>query len=247
MIERIEVILGQATDSHATVFVRPNLSEFEPSWRLSGRLHGPRCLYARTLPADSPVEDQGSDPAPLAKIEVHEPCYWTPELPYLYELTLSVANGDREIASVNLLTGFKRFAVERARFWLNSRPHVLRAWRAPNVDDPDSIVWGDFRQAQLSLWCDSPSEGLLQAADTNGVMVATTQARQHPSPALLVLSADSVCFTEAPVNACLLGGTEAVVTRRFDPRIGDCMAARAACEQLQRDCAPNTDLAGYVV
>lgn len=247
MLRSLQVTLGPATDSHATLFVRPPVEGFEPGWHLAGFVHGPRCQYARTLPTEFRLEDLGADPTPLAKVEVSEPCYWTPELPYLYELNVSLRDDFHEVESVTVLTGLKRFAIDRGRFWLDRKPHVLRAWRAPGVDDPESIRWNDFRQAHLSLWCDEPSDALLDAAAAYGVMVATDAEFEHPSPALTVLSRESVCFSDMPLNACLLGGEQAVVTRRHDARLADAATARAACEQLQRDCVPYTDLAGYVV
>ncbi|MEO1498689.1 MAG: hypothetical protein AAFV43_16210 [Planctomycetota bacterium] len=248
MLAGLNITLGPATDSRATVYFYPRLAPgVDPAegWRLAGVVRGPRCLYARTLPADATIADLGVDPRPLARAEVFEPCYWTPDLPYLYEIELRLLDGDRELDGMTATVGLKRFAIDRGRLWLDGSPHVLRAWNAPHTDA--DVPWTDLRGHRVSLWRDEPTDTLLAQAAKHGVPVATPQANVGDQSAVLPLGDARVCFTDAPVNACLLGGAQAVVVRRPDRSVADASAARAACERLQRDCAPFTDLAGYVV
>lgn len=252
MIDSIEVKLGTATDSSATIFVRPALAagtEVDPEWRLAGVVRGPRCLYARTLPNEAALDDMGPDPAPLARARLIEPCYWTPDLPYLYDVALEVRHGDRVVAAAEQTVGFKRFGIDRGRFWLDTKPFVLRAWRRASepVGAESGVAWNPLREARLALWSDTPSDALVAEASLHGVLVVSPTGGRTGDPALLHLPKEKYASVAPPVNVCLLGGERPAIAVRFRPDLTDAVAARAACEALQRDCAPNTDLAGYVV
>ncbi|TWT43314.1 hypothetical protein [Botrimarina hoheduenensis] len=261
LIERVDVRLGPATDSRATVYLTPRWAagtDLGDNWRLHGELRGPRCLYAKTLASSFALRDRGPDPHPLASVEVLEPCFWTPDLPYLYDLRLEVYDGDRLIAEHGQTLGLKRWAVERGRFWLDGKPHVLRAWQRPAeaVARPTDILWGPLREARLALWCEAPTAALLAQASVQGVLVVVPPIDSPTvpfgeaaalAPAAVWLPAERVALVTPPVNSCLLCADLATIATRFDPALSAARAARAACERLQRDCAPFTNLAGYVV
>jgi hypothetical protein len=46
--------------------------------RIEGLITGPYCAYARTLPATYPIRS--------GQVSIVDPCYWTPELPFLYQI-----------------------------------------------------------------------------------------------------------------------------------------------------------------
>src|SRR5687767_11537466 len=78
--ENVHIRLLDATESRAVVEVAA--IDAEPVESLRASILGPKCAYARTLPSEySNIEGQ-------SEIVVQEPCYWTPELPFLYELTV---------------------------------------------------------------------------------------------------------------------------------------------------------------
>ena len=53
--------------------------------QLTGTLAGPSCLYAKTLQATFSLVDRGPGESLLAEAIVPEPCFWTPEMPQLYQ------------------------------------------------------------------------------------------------------------------------------------------------------------------
>ena len=52
---------------------------------LAGELIGPECRFAQTLSARIPFRDRGPGESLLAEAVVPDPCFWTPELPMLYQ------------------------------------------------------------------------------------------------------------------------------------------------------------------
>ena len=59
-------------------------------YQLTGRLIGPECRFAKTLPATIPFIDRGPGKGLLAEAIVPDPCFWTPELPFLYRAIVEV-------------------------------------------------------------------------------------------------------------------------------------------------------------
>ena len=100
MDNTIEIITGEATESHARLTIRLRNSE-ERDAKIAGKLIGPHCLNSRTLPATYPVRPIESETGTLAEVLVTEPCYWTPELPFLYQLDLEIHGHQGTIREVS--------------------------------------------------------------------------------------------------------------------------------------------------
>ena len=251
IIADVRTRLGPASESAATLYVEVPLSGDQPlgpAWRLTGVLRGPRSRYARTLPAVYPLHDLGREPTWLAEARVTEPCYWSPESPMLYDLAVELRNGDAVVARVEQTTGLVRRAWRDDAFWLDGRRRTLRAWR-PAADAGGSPA--QLREHDLALWWDapaSPSDELLADASEHGVLVAG-EVEGGCWPCVLPVSAgDAVLVEHTAAGAAFYPATgRATVAWRRDATATDAASARRACERLQADCAPHTDLAGYVV
>jgi hypothetical protein len=135
---------------------------------LAGHLTGPFCRYAQTLPATIPLVDLGPGPSLLAQAVVPDPCFWTPELPFLYRARVELHADGKLLASTERPLGIRRLGSRGRWFYYEGRPWVLRGahrWRAEVSDVPE------FRQADAALFVDDPGEALCVAASEQGVLI----------------------------------------------------------------------------
>lgn len=272
----LELELLEATES--LVRLRLRLAGRGDGESLTGMLTGPHCRYARTLPAVFPTKQD-------AEILITEPCYWTAELPFRYDLQVEVRLGDRIIDRVERQIGLHRLAARGPNLFVEGKRHVFRAARYENERTPD---WAAWREANLAMWARDPSAELCRAASVQGVCliaewksaIATMTGLEHPAVAAAVVSVDElntiqrtpatplvgVRNTEcknlehttadflmyevtdfAAAKQTLAGCNRPVIAVRPRETYQTLAAARSACEQLQRELAPELNLAGYVV
>ena len=111
MPDEIEIFVGDVNDVEGRVFAhyKPASSERAGSEAilLRGTLRGPFCETARTLPAEIPFRDLGSEQSGLAEAIVPDPCVWSPELPHLYQADVEARQGDRIIAEYHGMIGLR--------------------------------------------------------------------------------------------------------------------------------------------
>lgn len=197
---RIEAVLGQADDMRAEVYARLVGAADGGRPVLHGRLSGPRCTLATTLPTSLRLVDLGGTP-PVARGILTEPSYWTPEMPNLYRLEAEATASGTTIARVDRLIGLRRLGVRGRSLWLDGRRWVPRGLALPAADFDAAVL----RAATMAALIDDPPESLCAAADAAGVaVVAVVDAAasadhlaerivawtRHPSVVLAVLPRD---------------------------------------------------------
>ncbi len=74
--------------------------------RVTGKIRGPFCANAQTLPTDFLVTHSPDSAGPLGAASVIDPCYWTPELPMTYEVAIQVIDGERVVSEHCTTVGF---------------------------------------------------------------------------------------------------------------------------------------------
>lgn len=207
-----------------------------------GAVNGPHCRFTRTLPATYSVRD--------GVVTIPDPCYWSPSLPHRYRVQLTGRALDGQPIALEDTFSLRRLTAGRRTLALDGRAFVVRAWRLPAARSIDQIEWEALREHGLSLWIDSaePTDDLsavLEAAEERGVFVAGDATAGRHACALAVpperrlslpIASDTVAAASTPCFAV-----------RVDASVATAAEARRACERLQADCAPHTDLAGYVV
>jgi hypothetical protein len=194
---RIEAVLGRADDMRAEVYARLVDAAEDGRPTLRGRLSGPRCSLATTLPTSLRLDDLGGTP-PVARGILTEPSYWTPEMPNLYRLEAEADESGAIIARVDRLIGLRRLGIRGRSFWLDGRRWVPRGLSLPEASF-DAAKW---RAAAMAAVIAEPPEALCTAADSAGVAVvavvdpgasadriaaAIVEWARHPSVMLAVL------------------------------------------------------------
>jgi hypothetical protein len=153
-----------ATDSAAEVELRQVDGSASA---ISGVVYGPRCEYARTLPTQFRVAD--------GRVTIPEPCYWTPKLPFLYELAADESGVDG-VAAIRTL-GLRRLAARGPSLYWESRRMVLRGARLPALA-ADRVA--AVRSAEAAVLLQRPSREQCAIGDRYGVALVADE-RSSPS------------------------------------------------------------------
>jgi len=134
----------------------------------SGKLRGPYCKYARTLPAEFPVQlsTHPANQQTIAESLVIDPCYWSPTLPYTYEIELQLQlESGQEISHQGTL-GMRQWHCRQENLYLDSRRTVLRGYR---VHDFCEETVQQARKQESSLLIEPDDLTTYEAADSLGV------------------------------------------------------------------------------
>ena len=140
--------------------------------QLTGELVGPHCRYSKTLPARIRFLDRGPGPTLLAEAVVPDPCFWTPDLPFIYsaEVRLSTA-GDAgcDLAMVRRPLGIRRLGIEGTSIYLDAKRSVLRG---VHVDAPRTEDLKAAREAASALYVENANDAIIREASEVGVLLA---------------------------------------------------------------------------
>ena len=161
-------ILGDSVDSSARFYVRAHAGA--DIAELGGTLRGPKCEFARTLPAEYSLRQATveSNRLNLAEVLVTDPCYWTPSLPYLYELQLTVTKRSGETFLHTEEIGLRRWSANGRNLILERRRIVLRGLHISNVSVEQLQ---EARAADSALLVAHPGDHLCAEASRLGVML----------------------------------------------------------------------------
>lgn len=200
MKQEFRISQGAATESRAVLEITAFDWELVPSF--SASLHGPACAYARTLPARyhaaAPLGTTAHHPA-AARIElvVPEPCYWTPALPFLYQLECRWRDGSgRECEEVRAV-GLRRFIARRDSLYWNGERIVLRGAHVAAITAEMAL---EARSAEVALLVPGPSEEQCNLADLHGLPVIADVRESDPDVADLLRLASHPSVTMALID-----------------------------------------------
>src|SRR5215510_13429068 len=125
-IPQLDVFYGDLTVNRGLVYARLAVPEEGGPWSLAGQVRGPRCLSAQTLPVNSPVVDLGPGPTLLARATVSDPCFWSPDLPAIYDVTVNLLRGSEVVATERREIGLRALGIRGKYLALESKRWVLR-------------------------------------------------------------------------------------------------------------------------
>jgi hypothetical protein len=83
-LDRARVFFGRLSTTEARVYVE--LPEAPAGASLRGMVVGPRSRYAKTLPARLSLRPVKATAGLLAEAFVPDPCFWSADSPYLYDV-----------------------------------------------------------------------------------------------------------------------------------------------------------------
>lgn len=182
---RCEVFFGAASPAEARVYARGLTSGATlnaGSLKLAGRLVGPQCEFANTLPARLPLLDRSTKNECLAEAIVPDPCFWTPELPFLYRAELELLRDGQSIKKYRLPLGIRRFGARGRSLQFEGARFVLRGgwaqmgsgeWKVGN-DEETRFARESWTATVIHRpsdeWCEmASSRGVLTIADFTGI------------------------------------------------------------------------------
>jgi hypothetical protein len=168
MLEQLEIFYGETNEARSSVYARLSVGGDTTGLSLSGRVTGPECLYSRTLTSTIPLRDLGPGPALLAEAVVPDPCFWSPEMPSLYEVFVELWRDGQVIETVNRQLGIRMFGRRGRNLFFNGRRWVCRGvYRSKGVAN-DLSVWRDMATAMIEP---HPSDALCEASSRQGVFL----------------------------------------------------------------------------
>jgi hypothetical protein len=173
----LQIFHGEANSAAARLYVRIDCCE--PNTCLAGEIIGPFCEYARTLSARIPLVDHGGAPSALAEAIIPDPCFWTPELPFLYRARIELKRGTTSVAEIEQSFGIRRLATSNNHLLFDGQRWVLRA-----VDRSldERAPWDAWRAQSTTCMVRAPDDALLRDASRFGVLIVAIE----DAPARLV-------------------------------------------------------------
>ncbi len=165
---RVQLYFGDASAAEARVYAELDGIGDGPPLQLTGSVSGPRCEYARTLKASVPLNELPSRSGLLAEAIVPDPCFWTSDLPFLYDARLELRQGGKVVGSDAQSLGIRPLGVRGRRVVFDGRVWVLRAVARSRVRETELAVW---RSAATAMFVDDPSEELCREASRLGVLL----------------------------------------------------------------------------
>lgn len=203
MDKRWKIHWGSCTTQEAAVLLELPADQDRAEWR--GFMRGPFCEYANTLTADfslRPAKSPTLDAAGLTAL-VTEPCYWTAQMPFQYQVHLTA---DAEAtAAESFLTGVKRFAARGEHLYWEQKRVVLRGLQ---TDAPTKAELLQAHKREVALLVADPGQEMCELASQWGVPLlvdlTSTQGSVaerledfawHPAVMLVILSAEQLRAT----------------------------------------------------
>jgi hypothetical protein len=177
-LDALELFFGEATDAEARVYGRLPWHGPLNGWQLTGTLTGPECRFAKTLPAKFDFHDLGPGQGLLAEAIVTEPCFWAPDLPFLYRCSVGVQpSGCSRTALPSRLTaqesrpterwfGIRRLGAIGRSLYLDGKRWVARGFCRARADVSELTA---AREVSAVLRVRSPDDAFCLEASRLGV------------------------------------------------------------------------------
>ena len=140
---------------------------WQAGWRIHGQLYGPHCSRSHTLPAKYSFIDQGSGTTLVARVNLPDPCFWSAEIPAIYQVTLQLTGPGHPIKK-EASFGMRSIPIKGRKFFWNTEPWIVKATSANQLSDWTA---DQCREQSLALIVDRIEESLLEQASQLGTWV----------------------------------------------------------------------------
>jgi hypothetical protein len=195
------IFAGDSSDALARVYATLPRAGLPDDARLEGELVGPYCRHSQTLPARIRFLDRGPGATLLAEATVPDPCFWTPDLPFMYSAELRGIQGNETIAAIKRPFGICRLGVHGKSLYLDAKRFVLRGARIEPTAIDDVFT---AKQSASALFVADPSDQFLQEASEEGILLAVDLPASQPAAELTRLGrwpAVAVVVLEGGISA----------------------------------------------
>ena len=182
MLSSLDVFFGDLTANRAFVYARLPRPEGDAGLSLVGHVRGPRCLLAETLPLTSPLVDLGPGPTLLARALIPDPCFWSPDLPAIYDVTVNLLRGTEIVATERREIGLRSFGVRGRNLFLDGKRWVLRGVLDRSATATLPRAWHDFSAAYISS--SGNAENLAEASQFGALAAVEVSANDDARAAL---------------------------------------------------------------
>ena len=173
-LENLQIFYGDANAAETRLYVRLNGARRDEGLRLSGTVIGPECAYSHTLSATIRLIDRGATPALLAEAIVPDPCFWSPELPFLYRVSVGLGTLASNPPLVDRWMGIKPLGARDRRLVYAGATRVLRGGRPAEGESCNLSAW---HAAEAAIDLENPGDRLLEEASRIGVWVVARVAQ----------------------------------------------------------------------
>lgn len=170
--DRLVMTRGESTPLSATLYFQLPSGAPDVGGELTGRLRGPLAPGRRLLSAEYPLVDLGPGPSRLARAVVPDPCYWSPDLPAVYETLVEWSVNGQAQASWTSRIALRRQGTRRRSLHLEGQRWVLRGIRGNSIPSIENSPWDDWRVAGAVAVVNELSDARLQAASEVGARLA---------------------------------------------------------------------------
>jgi hypothetical protein len=160
------------------------------------------------LPARMRMMDRGEGNRLLLEAVVPDPCFWTPELPFLYRVQVELQRGGETIEKCERLVGIRRFGVRDRALSFDGKRFVLRGVRR-KAEGGGRKEAAFYRETWTALIAPNPDDAVCESASRDGVplladLTETSLASEEicrlskwPAVVMAVASGSEVLTTEA--------------------------------------------------
>ena len=196
----LDVFYGDLTANRAFVYARLPRQADDAGITLSGQVRGPRCLHAQTLPSVAPLIDLGPGPTHLARALIPEPCFWSPDLPAIYDVVVNLQRGTEILATARREIGLRSLGIRGQNLALEGKRWIIRGVSSQSATH---ILPRDWHDAAAAYVGPSPNDDRLAEASQWGTLSISTvsgtsdeiiaQLRQltlHPAVAMAIIHGD---------------------------------------------------------
>jgi hypothetical protein len=170
--DRLDLFHSAPSPDRVTVYARLREPPADSRYALRGTIRGPHCLYSTTLQTTADFKDAGPGETLLGKALVVDPCYWTPELPFLYDVEVELLREGEVVATAKREFGMRDLAVRGRFLYLNGKRFVLRGVKSWRLDDRfPSVGAAVLHDEGCVVLAQDPTDAFCEAASQHGVLV----------------------------------------------------------------------------
>jgi hypothetical protein len=170
----MDIFYGRVSDNMAQIYVRTARTGPDDPRTVSGWIRGPHCTLSHTLPATIAIRDMGDGPTLLGAAAVPDPCFWSPQLPALYDVHVELRDAAGVVTTFDQTIGIRRLGAAGPNLLWEGKRWVLRGvgcQRKTSLEETVEEYVASFRDATAAMVVVDPDRSICSCASLAGVVV----------------------------------------------------------------------------